>query len=313
MRITIISLLLTFLLGACNPDIFVDDFTPDVSELVMDGAGDIRTIDFKSADWSYLSLSSPYGFEDGDVLVTPEGGVEQKGKTLTGNGTIAVRSVLANLTVTRRGRHVTVDVDYAIGKGDMQLCLTAGLSDDVYCEHTVELEIKRADGLEIVDVDYTLDSWFSEPDKRVITSLAWYGHGDNYTEPAIWKPQLDDGMRSNYRMSTYSGDESYLAAMAGMTIPIPTKTKTEWSDWELRGETAAVSYTWREINLMHYPPLPQVSVNPGTLALLQVEMEPCGFMAEITLRNEITGEESVVPVTVAVMQPEEYIVVRDEI
>lgn len=312
MRIYFLSLL-TFLLGACNPDIFVDDFTPDVSELVMDGAGDSRTIDFQSADWSYLSLSSPYGFDDGDVMVTPEGGVEHQGKTLTGNGTITVRTVLANLTVARRGRRVTVDVDYAIGEGSLRLYLTAGLSDDVYCEHSVMLDIERTDGLEIVDVDYTLDTWFSDPGKRTTASLAWYGHGDNNTEPAIWRPKLDDGMRSICRMSTYSGDGAYLAAMAGMTIPIPTRTEAEWSDWELRGETAAVSYTWRDIKLMHYPPFPQIIVNPGILALLQVEMEPCGFMSEITLRNKITGEESVVPVTVEVLQPDKYIVVRDEI
>lgn len=312
MRIYLLSLL-TFLLGACNPDIFVDDFTPDVCELVMDGAGDSRTIDFKSDDWSYLSLSSPYGFGDGDVTVTPEGGVEHKGKTLTGNGTMILRTVLARLTVTRHGRHVTVDVDYVIGEGNLRLYLTAGLSDDVYCEHSVMLDIERADGLEIVDVDYTLDSWFFNPNEVRMSSLAWYGHDGNYTEPAIWDPQLDNGMLSGYRMSTDSGDEDYLAAMTGMTIPIPTKTKTEWSDWELRGETAAVSYTWREIRLMHYPPLPRIKVNPGELALLQAEMMPCGFMAKITLRNEITGEKSVVPMTVSVMQPEKYIVVRDEI
>lgn len=311
MRIFLLALL-TFMLSACNSDIFIDDFTPDVSTLLMDGAGDSRTIDFKSDGWSYLSLTSAYGLGPDDVTVIPAGGEERHDCILVGDGTIVLRNVLAELSVTRRGRRVTVDVAYAIGDGNMQLCLTAGLSDEFYCEHTVGLEIKRTDGLEIKDVDYTLDSWFSNLDERKILTLAGYGHGDNYTEPAIWHPQLDNGMLSGCRVSTDSGYEDYLPAMAGMSIPIPTRTKAEWSDWGLRGETAAVSNMWCEISLMHYPPLPQIMVNPGEVALLQAEMEPSGFMARITLRNKITGEESVVPVTVEVVQPENYIVVKDE-
>ena len=49
-------LLLTFLLSACNSDIFVEDFTPDVTELTMKGDGASRTIRFRSDDWSQLTL-----------------------------------------------------------------------------------------------------------------------------------------------------------------------------------------------------------------------------------------------------------------
>ena len=103
-------LLLTFLLSACNSDIFVEDFTPDVTELTMNGDGASRTIRFRSDDWSQLTLAGAdiHG-TNLETVVTPVGGSPMPGKTLTGDGTISLHTSLNDLTVTRRGDVVTVD------------------------------------------------------------------------------------------------------------------------------------------------------------------------------------------------------------
>lgn len=304
-------LFLTFLLCACNSDIFVEDFTPDVTELTMDGGGSSRTIRFRSDDWSQLTFAGVDINSSGlQTVVTPAGGSPMPGKTLTGDGTISLHTSLNDLVVTRRGDVVTVDVSYAIGNGELMFWLVAS-SDETYDRHEIMIEIERVEGLEIVDVDYNLMSW-SVDDKIENRLLAAYALVAD-REPELWTPPLPSGMLSFYNINTVSEDDEYLSALEGEEIPVPTRTNPYYSDWKLRGETVEISSWASYTHLLHYPPLPQVNVLPGTLTQLFVEMVPTTFDARLRVRNKFSGEEHEMIIWLSIEQPDSYEVKYDEL
>lgn len=304
-------LLLTFLLCACNSDIFVEDFTPDVTELTMSGGGASRTIRFRSDDWSQLTFAGVDINSSGlQTVVTPAGGSPMPGKTLTGDGTISLHTSLNDLVVTRRGDVVTVDVSYAIGNGELMFWLVAS-SDETYDRHEIMIEIERVEGLEIVDVDYNLMSW-SVDDKIENRLLAAYALVAD-REPVLWTPSLPSGMLSFYNIYTVSEDDEYLSALEGEEIPVPTRTNPYYSDWKLRGETVEISSWASYTHLLHYPPLPQVNVLPGTLTQLFVEMVPTTFDARLRVRNKFSGEVHEMIIWLSIEQPDSYEVKYDEL
>lgn len=311
MRATLIFLL-TILLCACNSDIFVDDFTPDVTEVTMEGENSSRTIHFRSDDWSTLTLvgGSLYSL-DMPAVVTPEGGVPSPGKTLQGNGSISVSTPLTSFTVTRRGADVTVDVDYAIGNDFLFIWLEAR-SELTYDMHDVEVRIERVGGIEIESVDYTLNSWGSLPEEAEGRMLAAYALTAGHA-PLIWQPELPSGLLAFYRFRTTTESEMYLNALAGEKIPVPTKTNANFSDWELRGETAEIGYNPGYTHLLHYPPFPRVSVQPGTVTSFNALMEPTVFDIAMTVKNKYSGEKYDMIVWLTIEQPEMYYVTSDEI
>ncbi len=304
-------LLLPFLLCACNSDIFVEDFTPDVTELTMNGGGSSRTIRFRSDDWSQLTFAGAdiHG-TDLPTVVTPAGGSPMQGKTLTGDGTISLHTTLNDFTVTRRGDVVTVDVNYAIGNGMLMFWLVAS-SDETYDRHEIMVGIERVGGLEIMAVDYNLMSW-SVDDKIENRLLAAYALVAD-REPVLWTPPLPSGILSFYNIRTITADEEYISALEGEEIPVPTRTNPYYSDWELRGETAGISSSMSYTCLLHYPPLPQVNVLPGTLTQLFVEMVPTTFDARLRVRNKFSGEEHEMIIWLSIEQPDSYEVRYDEL
>ena len=304
-------LLLPFLLCACNSDIFVEDFTPDVTELTMNGGGSSRTIRFRSDDWSQLTFAGAdiHG-TDLPTVVTPAGGSPMQGKTLTGDGTISLHTTLNDFTVTRRGDVVTVDVNYAIGNGMLMFWLVAS-SDETYDRHEIMVGIERVGGLEIMAVDYNLMSW-SVDDKIENRLLAAYALVAD-REPVLWTPPLPSGILSFYNIRTITADEEYISALEGEEIPVPTRTNPYYSDWELRGETAGISSSMSYTSLLHYPPLPQVNVLPGTLTQLFVEMVPTTFDARLRVRNKYSGEEHEMIIWLTIEQPDSYEVRYDEL
>lgn len=313
MRAILFSLL-TFLLCACNSDIFVEDFTPDVTEITMDGVRSTYTIHFKSDDWSSLTLAgSGYDGSALPTVVTAVGGEPRPGKILEGDGSIALHSWLTDLEVTRRGADVTIDVAYAIGNEPLLLWLEAR-SDKTYDSHMVTVCINRAGGLEVVGVDYNLYAWSDSPTDAENRLLSAYGCGAE-SAPVLWTPQLESGLLSFYSITTVTDYEEYLQALTGEKIPVPTRTNIRWADWELRGDMVSiVPYNYNSYTrLQHYPSFPQIAVQPGTVAEFYAEMLPTRFDAHMTVKNKYSGEEIEMIIWVTIEQPEQYFVIRNEI
>ena len=212
--------------------------------------------------------------------------------------------------MTRRGDVVTVDVNYAIGNGMLMFWLVAS-SDETYDRHEIMVGIERVGGLEIMAVDYNLMSW-SVDDKIENRLLAAYALVAD-REPVLWTPQLPSGMLSFYNIYTVSEDDEYLSALEGEEIPVPTRTNPYYSDWKLRGETVEISSWASYTHLLHYPPLPQVNVLPGTLTQLFVEMVPTTFDARLRVRNKFSGEEHEMIIWLSIEQPDSYEVKYDEL
>ena len=313
MRAILFSLL-TFLLCACNSDIFVDDFTPDVTEVTMDGEHSTYTIHFKSDDWSTLTLAgADYDGSTLPTVVTTVGGEPKPGKILEGNGSIALHSSLTDFEVTRRGADVTIDVAYAIGSEPLSLWLEAR-SDKTYDSHMVMVRINRVGGLEVVGVDYNLSSWSESPSEAEKRLLSAYGCGAE-SAPVLWTPQLQSGLLSFYSITTVTAYEEYLLALTGEKIPVPTRTNIQWPDWELRGDMVSiVPYNYNSYTrLQYYPSFPQIAVQPGTMAEFYAEMMPTRFDAHLTVKNHYSGEEIEMIIWVTIEQPEQYFVISNEI
>lgn len=305
-------LLLTFLLCACNSDIFVEDFTPDVTELTMNGDGASRTIRFRSDDWSQLTLAVADIYSSNlPTVVTPAGGSPMQGKTLTGDGTISLHTTLNDFTVTRRGDVVTVDVNYAIGNGVLMFWLVAS-SDETYDRHEIMVGIERVGGLEIVDVDYNLMTWGTDENKAEDRLLTAYGLSAG-NEPVLWTPPLPSGILSFYNIRTITQDEEYISALEGEEIPVPTRTNPYYCDWELRGETAGISSSMSYTSLLHYPPITPINVVPGMLTQLYARMMPTVFDARLRVRNKYSGEEHEMIIWLTIEQPDSYEVRYEEL
>lgn len=292
-------------LCACNSGIFVEDFTPDVNDIVMDGAGDVRTIHFKSSDWSSLELNGSNGLP---VTVTPLGGEMSSGNRLDGDGEIAVKTPFMDIAVTRRGSDVTVDVRYAIGNDYLMLWLTA-LSSDSNDSHVITVNIGRAEDLEIESVDYILDSWYTEadPEYRYLGAMTLSADAK---ESVVWNPQLTQGIVSFYAMSTASWEtDELLRALGGVKIPVPTLTDADRWDWELRGDEAGIAAGISSTRLYHYPPLPSVTLGPGQNVVLVAQMYQCGFSFSLKVRNKLTGTEHELDGLLTIEQPLNYVTI----
>lgn len=306
-------LLLPVLLGSCNSDIFVDDFTPDVTEFSMSGRGDVRTIHFKSDDWSRLRLSGVQAGSGHDisVTVTPSAGGSHSGDLLLGDGVIDISSPLTSISITRRGADVTVDVHYAIGHDSRRLLWLTAESEVTGEEHVVAIDVVCVRGFEIENVDYVLDSWGGGPtERRDIDALALAAGS---SRPIEWIPTFPAGIVSIYKMHTTSDYEEIFSSLTGLKIPVPTNTNPRYTEWALQGDSASISTYQSYIGMTHYPSLPTVTVNPGTRATLWADMETVGFWPEITVRNTFTGEKYKFIFWLDIEQPINYIVTSEDL
>lgn len=300
MRLIFISLL-AFLLYACNSDIFVDDFTPDVTELTMEGKDSFRTINFKSSDWTTLTVTSSDPL--GEMTVTPAGGTPFSGKTLDGDGSISIKSWATDILVTRRGAVVTVQVNYAIGN-DLRLLWLEAESERANERFMIDVAIQCVKGLEITDVEYNLDSWGStgmdsyELDGLILDPLA--------PAPVDWQPTLPQGLLTFYKMSTDTESEPLLKAIVGEKIEVPTRTYLTWSNWALRGEEVPIMVYKSYTHFRHYPPIPAFKLQPGDKVSLWAEMEACEFNAIIKVKNNFTDEENEIVTYVYIYEPAGY-------
>lgn len=303
--------LFTLLMCGCNSDIFVDDFTPDVTDITMSGSGEVRTIRFKSDDWTRLRLTVSHTDGACDITVTPAGGSTVPGNILDGDGTITVSSPLTDLTVTRRGENVTVDVRYAIGHDTHQLVWLTAVSDVTGEEHMVSIDIPCVRGMEIEGADYVLNSWGGGPvERRDIDALALSAGSPG---PISWTPTFPAGIVSIYKMHTTSDYEAIFSSLVGLKIPVPTNTNPRFPEWALQGDSVSVSTYQSFVGLTYYPPVPTVTVNPGTRATLWADMETVGFWPEMTVRNTFTGERYKFVVWLDIEQPTNYVVTSEDI
>lgn len=301
---TIFLSLFVLIITSCNSDIFVDDFTPDITDMVLGGENDSRVIRFKSADWDQLTLAGDETKWSDNVTVTPVGGEPYKGKTLTGDGSISLKGELTDMTVTRRGAEVTVDLNYAIGKGDMYMSLIA--FNEVTCDsYVIDMEISRVDGLEIESVDYILNSWGSSMEKDAYR-LPEFSLPASATSPYTWQPVLSGGLLTFYKMSVATVDDEYLSALTGCKVPVPTMTNFKWYDWELRGDSVPLVRDLSYTHLLHYPPIPPAEVQPGSEVTLWNVTENVRFNFNMKVKNKFTGGIRDIHIWLDMWQPVEY-------
>lgn len=302
MRSILLSLLV-MTLYSCNSDIFVDDFTPDVTDLVLGGEDDSRVIRFHSDDWTTLTLACGDAGTGAVMTVTPVGGEPFIGKTLTGDGSIVLKGELIDMSVTRRGAAVTVHVNYAVGRGDIHMMLVAS-NDDTNVSQDIDMTVSRINGLEIESVDYTLHSWGSTMHKDAYELAEFSLPASKPSQ--LWQPVLPGGLLTFYKMSVFSDGEEYLSALIGQKVPVPTKTRLDWSDWELRGDSVKIMRDLSYTHLQHYPPIPPVEVQPGSTVTLWNVTEDIIFDFEIKVRNRFTGVSRIVLMKLSMDQTEEY-------
>ena len=150
----------------CNGDVFVDDFRPSDSELMLDGNGDVATIQFAAANWDWLTMYTASGFPfqykvyDADNrLVTND-----QGPLLNGLGKIVCVGEMIDFTIERvYPEEVKITVGENALSAPFQFQLTAS---NEYEWQEIHVEISPADRYVMDSIIYSLDAYSYDPETR---------------------------------------------------------------------------------------------------------------------------------------------------
>lgn len=176
----------SLILTGCNGDVFIEDFTPSVGELSLDGNGDTATVRFNGAEWTYLSvLYGIYGADQYMVRVYDAEG------TLVGNDSYAYEGLgkivfskddLWTFTVERTaGDEIKVYTDENASGHELEFIITA--SND-YEWKDINVRVSPCDAYEFRSITYSHAYYYDEPleEKRTVT---FRNHGDSEIECAV--------------------------------------------------------------------------------------------------------------------------------
>lgn len=177
----------SLILTGCNGDVFIEDFTPSVGELSLDGNGDTATVRFSGAGWTYLSVSySIYGDDQYRVRVYDAEGtlVGNEPYSYEGLGKIVFsKDDLWTFTVERTaGDEIKVYTDENASGHELEFIITA--SNDYEWKY-INVRVSPCDAYELRDITYSLDAYYYEEPMEEKWSTTFRNHGDSETGYAV--------------------------------------------------------------------------------------------------------------------------------
>ena len=203
----------------CNGDVFVDDFRPSDSELMLDGNGDVATIQFAAAnwDWMYVAFDFPiqYNIYDADNrLITTD-----QGPSLNGLGKIVCTGEMIDFTIERvHPKEVKITVGENALSAPFQFQLRAS---NEYEWQEIRVEISPTDRYVMDSIIYSLDAYSYDPENKIEKKEGVSFH--NLT--SVSSTYTFFPFESFYHFIKFKSDvpEAFqLLGEAGLTVEIPS-------------------------------------------------------------------------------------------
>lgn len=140
----------------CNPDVFIDDFQPSVSELTLDGNGDEAVIHFSGSDWKSLDIPV---FDQNNIKVYDTAGNLIAGQMyLDVLGKIVYKGATVSLTIDgTSSKEVKIIVDENIQTSSFKFLLWAS---NEYETKEIHITVSPSDRYELDHITYSTDAFF---------------------------------------------------------------------------------------------------------------------------------------------------------
>lgn len=305
---TPILLLLVF--SGCNPDVFVEDFSPSVSELALDGNGDQATIRFKASNWEILEVVSVYSdihhykvYDEDDKLMA------EGTPYLEGLGKIVLEERDIDFTVERTApQEVKITVGENIRATPLQFIVAAR---NEYEWKEIIVTISPSDRYVFDHITYSLDGYFYDEPVNSVKKIEVYNSMSSAPSTCILFPFKD-----RHRRVTFASKDPHafeLLQKEELTLEIPSM---EGGKLQMSG--VEVQYTSESQNL----PLPfpdtekkEVVVPAYTDQRVTLLIQSEWFETEYTLyaTHPKTGKQRIITGTLQSSMPKKYYVTREAI
>lgn len=258
----IVATLLAMLAAACNNDVFIKPLKVSADEITLDADHPTARIDIEGEDWTLASDSSlPLPGSDGELCIDEP---------------------WLGLTARRTSGGIDLHLQRYIGRNPIEATV---IVSDLYSSCPVTVRLLPTEGIEVLGVDYTLDSWGSyEPFTR--TDVLYEVHYPaGVSDPQVRFLPLET-VPTVYRFLPLLNDPlADLALDLGATVPLPSVGPYIW-DWQLRGETGILRSEWTPLLLRHFPPSPETVEVPAGVPVavkLLCDYECCSFQCRVRI------------------------------
>lgn len=291
----------------CNPDVFIDDFQPSVSELTLDGNGDEAAIHFSGSGWRSLDIPV---FEQNNIKVYDAAGNLIVGQMyLDVLGKIVYHEEMLSFTIEGTSpEEVKITVDENMRSSSFQFLLVAS---NEYESKEIHVTVSPSDRYELEHITYSLSA-YSYDGQRIEekNSVMIENHIGSATTYHLFP------YKNEFRRIMFSSDnpEAFrLLAEYNQSVEIPSLVD---GYLVMNGEQA--KYTSKQQNLpLPFPDTEQkdIIVQPYTTSHITLWLEYEWFETPYTLYaiHPKTGKQRIISGTVQSMMPKNYFITRKNI
>lgn len=292
---TLTVLCIAALLTGCNDDIFIkplkvkadtETLSPDSPTAFIRVSGDdwkVSEIWYESDDYVYR------GVPDGNSYTFKSPFAEI-------NGHCTDDGIVVNLVNYLGSSVATVGMTVTDGYDSVDVSL--------------KVEPTREYSIEILGVDYTLDSWWGYPDEAVTSKVVSFRFPQGLTESRQFTFDKPQTMPVRYFFEPMYSDNVFAQQVVscGLTVPIPTPVQSGFR-WELTGEEVPLVSSAQQYDSTVMPPMPGAVSLPAGIPLsvaLLCDYESVGFDCTVTAVNPITEQPEEVQCRLHLLVPVKF-------
>lgn len=306
------SVLVLLVLYSCNPDVFVDDFSPSVSELTLNGNGDETTIRFKASNWNVMEVSSysntslNYKVYDADnELLT-----EIQYPYLKGLGKIVLDEKYIDFTVERSApAEVKITVGENVCSTPFRFTITAR---NDYEWQDILVTISPSDRYVFDRITYSMNDYFYYEPAEAIKKMKVNNTAGS--TPVGWTLYP---FRDEYHEVTFTSDDPEAFELLGeepVTLEIPSIVGE--GNMEMNGAKAQYTAELQKLPLP-FPDTEQreVTIPPYANQLITLWMVYGWFETSYTLyaSHPKTGKQRTFTGTLQSRMPKSHFIIRETI
>lgn len=286
----------------CNPNVFIDDFQPSVTELVLDGNGDEAVIHFSGSDWRSLDIPV---FDQNNIKVYDAAGNLIVGQMyLDVLGKIVYHEETLSFTIEGTSpKEVKITVDENVRSSSFQFLLVAS---NEYESKEIHVTVSPSDRYVFDHITYSLNAYhyngqLSEEKKRVTIV--------NRTEGSMIYSLFP--YKDEYRSVVFTSDNSgafRLLADGNFTIEIPSMVDNRLV---MNGEQIQSIFEQQKLpSSLPETEEKKVTVPPHTTSLIVLMLEYEWFETDYTLYavHPKTGKLRTITGTLRSKEPKKYYV-----
>lgn len=307
-HITTYILLLAGLYG-CNSDVFIDDFQPSVSEMILDGNGDSVSIQFNSSNWDWLGV---YNDIHNDInyykMYDTDGNFVEERSFLVGLGKIVYDDGITMFTVERtHPKELKITVDKNLYSSLFRFKL---IPSNEFESKEIDVTISSSDRYVFDHISYSLNAYYTDQQVKIKESFAVNNNGGDIVSHKMF-PYKDECRSVTF---TSADPEAFLLlADHNLKVEIPSFSA---GSLIMNGEQAQYISEPQEL------PLPfsdteqkDVIIQPYSYQRITLILEYEWFETEFTLyaTHPKTKEQRIITGTMQSKMPKRYYLKRENL